>query len=77
MAEVQPPQNTPVEEESDTPSDAQVDQLPPEEDYEEDEEDEEELDGDSLDEEMKVQYWTAVWHLSMKFTRKFLIVFLT
>ncbi|KAM3846030.1 glucosidase 2 subunit beta isoform 2-T4 [Vipera latastei] len=54
LAEVQPPQNTPVEEESDTPSDAQVDQLPPEEDYEEDEEDEEELDGDSLDEEMKV-----------------------
>lgn len=63
-----------MEEESDTPSDVQMDQLPPEEDYEEDEE---EVDGDSLDEEMKVQHWTAVWHLSMKFTRKFLIVFLT
>uniref|UniRef100_A0A8C7E2M4 Glucosidase 2 subunit beta n=1 Tax=Naja naja TaxID=35670 RepID=A0A8C7E2M4_NAJNA len=54
LAEVQSLQNTPVEEESDTQTDAQVDQLSPEEDYDEDEEDEEETDDDSLDEEMKV-----------------------
>ncbi|XP_063150496.1 glucosidase 2 subunit beta [Candoia aspera] len=54
LDEVQPPQNTPVEEESDNQSDAQVDQSPPEEDYDEEEEEEEEADDDSLDEEMKV-----------------------